>query len=155
MSDRGSVEGVALAKSFLPVPALLNFGSFKREGHFQWPNPGDKITISVAVFRDLLRASLSNVVVDEKFYLSMYSDVVGAIKDGSFVSPQHHYIEYGYFEDRLPFRIKVDEDYYFRMNPDIKLSVDAGRIPSAQIHFERHGYKEGRLPRDGWSLLGA
>jgi len=118
-----------------------------------WPFVAPDISIPMGLFRDLLRHALEHVRVDERYYLRAYPDVSDALERGAFASPRHHYIEFGYFEDRFPFRIEVDEDFYFRTNPDIKASVDAGFIPSAQVHFERHGYKEGRLPRAGWSLL--
>ena len=70
-----------------------------------------------------------------------------------FESTQHHYVEFGYFENRLPFRIEVDEKFYLRTNPDIASAVNDGSIPLAQVHFEHSGYKEGRLPREGWSLF--
>jgi hypothetical protein len=134
-------------------PALINFSAIKRDNNIIWPlRPGD-VSIQTSLFRDLFRIALEHVPVDERYYLRTYPDVGEALEEGLFTSPRHHFIEFGYFEDRLPFRIEVDEEYYFRSNPDIKESVNSGFIPSAQVHFERYGYKEGRLPREGWSLL--
>jgi hypothetical protein len=134
-------------------PALINFSSIKRDNNIVWPLISGDVSIQTGLFRDLFRIALECVPVDERYYLRTYPDVREAMEDGLFTSPRHHFIEFGYFEDRLPFRIEVDEDYYFRSNPDIKESVNSGFIPSAQVHFERYGYKEGRLPREGWSLL--
>jgi hypothetical protein len=147
-----STESIVQKVDVAP-PALINFGAVRRENNLIWPlAPGD-VTIQAGLFRDLFRIALERVPVDERYYLRTYPDVGEAVEQGLFTSPRHHYIEFGYFEDRLPFRIKVDEDYYFRSNPDIKESVNSGFVPSAQVHFERYGYKEGRLPREGWSLL--
>jgi hypothetical protein len=126
----------------------------KNQNSISWPIESDSIALKRTLFENLLRLALEHVRVDERFYLRLYPDVVDAVKKGAFASPRHHYVEFGYFEDRLPFRIEVDEEFYFRSNPDIKEGVSKGLIPSAQVHFERHGYKEGRLPREGWSLLG-
>lgn len=137
------------------LPGLRNFGSIKRHENFIWPflDNETKISISTKIFRDLLRLVLEQVRVDERYYVRSYPDVSAALEKGLFTSPRHHYVEFGYFEDRFPFKIEVDEEFYFRSNPDIKANVDARLLPSAQVHFERHGYKEGRLPRENWSLL--
>jgi hypothetical protein len=143
----------ALHKAGTVLPGLMNFSAIKREHNVTWPLAAGEITLQTGLFRDLLRLSLEHVPVDEQYYLRTYPDVGVAVEQGAFTSPRHHYVEFGYFEDRWPFRIVVDEEFYFRLNPDIKAGVDAGVIPSAQFHFERHGFKEGRLPREGWSLL--
>jgi hypothetical protein len=151
--DRGVGQKTLRKTVDAAPPALMNFSAIKRDNHLVWPlNSGD-ISIQTLLFRDLLRIALERVLVDERYYLRTYPDVGEAMAGGLFTSPRHHYIEFGYFEDRLPFRIEVDEEFYFRSNPDIKDGVTSGFIPSAQVHFERYGYKEGRLPREGWSLL--
>lgn len=151
LTDDGNV--IPLHKVSAALPGLLNFGSIKREHNIIWPVISGEISVHTDFFRALLRLALEHVQVDERYYLRTYPDVGEAVEKGLFTSPRHHYIEFGYFEDRLPFRITVDEEFYFRANPDIKAGVDGGLIPSAQVHFERHGYNEGRLPREGWSLL--
>jgi hypothetical protein len=89
----------------------------------------------------------------EPYYLRNYPDVAEALANGLFGDAHHHYVEFGYFEDRLPFGVEVDTAFYYREYPDIEAEVDAGTILTAQDHFEHHGYKEGRLPRANWSLL--
>jgi hypothetical protein len=156
LTDDKKVISLPKAKSALSgaaLPGFSNFAVMRRQHSLVWPAPFDKITIQAALFRALLRLALEHVPVDERYYLRRYPDVGEAIEEGAFESPRHHYIEFGYFEDRLPFGIDVDEDFYLRANPDIKSSVESGLIPSAQVHFERHGFCEGRLPREGWSLL--
>jgi hypothetical protein len=135
------------------VPRLMSYSALRRESGFELFFVSDDAPLRSSLFRDLLRIALERVPFDEQYYLRLYPDVGEALEHGLFTSPRHHYVEFGYFEDRLPSRIEVDEEFYFQSNPDIKESVSSGFIPSAQIHFERYGYKEGRLPREGWSLL--
>ncbi len=146
-------ERPQLFEAAAALPALTNFGVLKREHGIDWPLPSGDVAIRAGLLRDLLRLALEHVPVDERYYLQTYPDVGKAVESGAFADPRHHYVEFGFFEDRLPFRIEVDEDFYFRANPDVRTSVTAGFIPSAQAHFERSGYKEGRLPREGWTLL--
>jgi hypothetical protein len=144
---------MAMRKFDPPLPGLVNFGALQRDRTLSWPPTSDQVHIDGDLLRSLLRLALEHVRVDESYYLRMYPDVVEALDKRLFMSPHHHYVTFGYFEDRLPYRIEVDEDFYFLSNPDIKAAVEAGLIPSAQAHFERHGYKEGRLPAENWSLL--
>jgi hypothetical protein len=142
-----------LSKAQAALPKLTNFSTMTREHALVWPLASDESLVKTSLLKVLLRLALENVQLDERYYLRSYPDVVEAMEKGKFASPQHHYVEFGYFEDRMPFKIEVDEDFYFRTNPDIEAVVNGGLIPSAQVHFERHGYKEGRLPSEGWSLL--
>jgi len=146
-------ERTPLPKAGAPPLQFTNFGVIKRENGVAWPSATGAVSLNLDFFRVLIRLALEHVRVDDRYYLRSYPDVGEAMENGLFTDPRHHYVEFGYFEDRLPFRIDVDEEFYFRSNPDIKASVTAGLVPSAQVHFERHGYKEGRLPREGWSLL--
>jgi hypothetical protein len=134
-------------------PALLMFKRIISSEDFAWPPLANEITISAELLKHLLRLALKSVDVDETFYLRSYSDVKAAIEEGRFANAQHHFIEFGYFEDRMPHRIEVDEDFYLTANPDVKRSVEAGEIPSGQYHFERTGYREGRIPQVNWSLI--
>ena len=59
---------------------------------------------------------------------------------------EHHFVEDGYFEGRLPFPMKVDERWYMTQYPDVADSVRRGILQSAQAHFDEDGYREGRLP---------
>jgi hypothetical protein len=133
---------------------FVSFGAMRLENNnLVWPIQTNEVSIQTDLLRTLLRLVLEQVQVDERYYLRTYPDVGEAIEMGLFASPRHHFIEFGYFEDRLPFKIEVDEKFYFQAYPDVKSNVKRGSIPSAQFHFERNGYKEGRLPREGWSLL--
>src|SRR6185312_15092189 len=93
-----------------------------------------------------IRTILSGVEVDEEWYLQTYEDIGEGIREGSVKTAADHFVEIGYFEGRLPFRIEVDEEWYLRQNPDVAESIQRGEIQSAQRHFENDGYREGRLP---------
>lgn len=139
----------------LKLPSLASFIMIVRENGLKWPGTSENVVIQAGLFKTLLRLALELVPVDEKYYLRTYPDVADALAKGLFTSPRHHFVEFGYFENRRPFRIIVDEDFYLRSNPDVAAGVNDGLIRSIQLHFENYGYKEGRLPSDGWSLIGA
>lgn len=95
-----------------------------------------------------LRTALRGIQVDEVWYRRVYPDVDAAIKDGTYKSAKHHFVENGYFEGRRPSPIVVDEQWYKTAYPDIAEGIELGDIRSAQSHFEDHGYDEGRFPSD-------
>lgn len=132
---------------------LPNFRILQQEHGFLWPSTSDKVSVATGLLMGLLRCVLQTVHFDERYYLYLYSDVAEAVANGQFRNAHHHYVEFGYFEDRLPFRVEVDEAFYFWEYPDIEAEVSAGTLSSAQEHFELCGYREGRLPRENWSLL--
>ena len=90
---------------------------------------------------------------DERFYLENYPDIAVAIRSRKVRSGLEHYLETGYFENRLPRKLIVDERYYLDENPDVADAVKRGRVKSAQEHFEHAGFKEGRLPYKEFSLF--
>jgi hypothetical protein len=147
------VETTPECDSSEPILRMMRFGEIKREYNLAWPPTSTDITFPATLVRDLLRFALQHVQFDERYYLRSNPDVADALADGLFTDAHSHYVEFGYFEDRLPFEVEVDNAFYYRASPDIKACVDNGTIPSAQARFERHGYKEGRLPRDDWSLF--
>lgn len=101
---------------------------------------------------ELLRLLLENVYVDEAWYLETYSDVADALQEGTISSAREHYINVGYFEDRMPHYIVVDAEWYQNTNPDVAEGIRQRAIKSADAHFQMAGFKEGRLPYAGWSL---
>ncbi|WP_298357687.1 hypothetical protein [Rhodoblastus sp.] len=105
--------------------------------------------------RAVLRNLLELVAIDEKWYLETYSDVRAAFRQGKFSSAREHYVNSGYFEDRLPRPIKVDVDWYLETYPDVAEAIRNKKCASAQEHFEANGFKEGRQPFEGWSLITA
>src|SRR5262245_11032483 len=88
-----------------------------------------------------------SVVVDEKWYLSLYPDVRTAIEEGRVSSAASHFEMYGRKERRLPTRPVVDETWYLLRYPDVARSIRNGDIKNAYDHFVRIGHREGRLPQ--------
>jgi len=136
---RNELEGVMRSYSYL----MSATGS--PDGHY--------VELLEAKFLDLLRKLLAQVDVDEEWYLESYGDVRDAVRAGQMKSARAHYLQAGYFENRLPRRIVVDEGWYLNEYPDVAEAIRSGAFFSAAQHFERNGFKEGRLPREGWSLL--
>jgi hypothetical protein len=101
---------------------------------------------------EILRMLLETVYVDETWYIENYQDVAGAIQEGILSSAREHYINVGYFEDRMPHYIVVDAEWYLKTNPDVAEGIRQRTIKSADEHFQMAGFKEGRLPYAGWSL---
>ncbi len=130
--------------------SLISFGYLRNETR----DPNSRfVRVEENRLRDMLRALLRGVEVDEKWYMDFNSDVRAAFKQGKLASARDHYIESGYFEDRFPRPIKVDAEWYLKTYPDIVDAIKAKRFASAQEHFERYGFKEGRNPFPGWSLV--
>ena len=105
-----------------------------------------RVNASYEDFIRLLKKMIVGTEVDEAWYLRTYEDIAEAVREGSIKSAQHHFVEDGYFEGRLPFPIQVDDRWYTTQYPDVGDSVRRGLLPSAQAHFEEDGYREGRLP---------
>ena len=105
-----------------------------------------RVNVSYEDFIRLLKKMIVGTEVDEAWYLRTYEDIAEAVREGSIKSAQHHFVEDGYFEGRLPFPIRVDDQWYTNQYPDVGDSVQRGLLPSAQAHFEEDGYREGRLP---------
>jgi hypothetical protein len=105
-----------------------------------------RVNVSYEDFVEIMRTMISGVEVDEAWYARAYEDIGNAVKAGKIRSSKQHFIDDGYFEGRLPFRIPVDERWYLAENPDVAESVRKGVVESAQDHFDRDGYREGRLP---------
>ena len=105
-----------------------------------------RVNVSYDEFVRLLKRMIVGTDVDEEWYLRTYEDIAKAVREGLIRSAQHHFVEDGYFEGRLPFPMKVDERWYMNQYPDVADSVRRGEIASAQTHFDEDGYREGRLP---------
>lgn len=125
-----------------------------RKAYLLKHSPDQKIVqISTELLVFMLAKLVERVVVDEAYYGDRYPDIGDAIAAGQFVSARHHYIRFGYMEDRLPHRIVVDEVFYRKSYADVVDGLRSGRIASAQAHFDHFGFKEGRLPYEGWTLF--
>ena len=106
---------------------------------------GTTIKISVEDLRKIFRIALSNVTVDEAWYLGQVSGLRQDIQNGKFKSPAEHYVMHGYLEGRLPERPIVDEKFYLEQYPDIAAAVKSGTLKSGFDHFVKDGYVEGRM----------
>ena len=105
-----------------------------------------RVSVSYDDFIKILQMIISNVEVNEEWYLREYEDIARAINNGNVGSPRQHFVEDGYFEGRLPFPMPVDERWYLERYPDVADSVRKGVVGSGQQHFDEDGYREGRLP---------
>ncbi|PPQ37662.1 hypothetical protein [Rhodopila globiformis] len=105
-----------------------------------------RVNVSYEDFIRLLKTLIQGIEVDEAWYARTYEDIGGAISNGVVRSARQHFLNDGYFEGRLPFRMTVDEAWYLATNPDVADSIRAGIVASAQEHFDKDGYREGRLP---------
>ncbi|OYV36924.1 MAG: hypothetical protein B7Z80_14225, partial [Rhodospirillales bacterium 20-64-7] len=89
---------------------------------------------------------LDAVEVDESYYLDSNPDVAEGIRLGNIRSAQEHFVDHGYFEGRLPYRIMVNEEWYLAAHQDVAQNVQFGEYKSGQDHFDGPGYSEGRAP---------
>ena len=110
-------------------------------------------TVPPTLAYDLCQIILTDVGVDEEFYVARYPDIAPSLAAGHPATARDHYIQTGFFEGRLPFRITVDVDYYLEANPDVSFAIDNGQVESAQAHFDQAGWMEGRSPSPNFSLL--
>jgi hypothetical protein len=143
----------------VPVPSSRSFGFLRNCYGFMWPAAGKsakntKVPLDIELVTALLRALANEIWVDDAWYRRRYPDVEDGIRKGEFKSAKHHYVEFGYFEDRLPQYFQVDDKFYRSTYPDIAEHRETGRLESSQEHFELYGFKEGRLPSSEWRLVG-
>lgn len=112
------------------------------------------VSIPKDLFRRLLAGAIRHKnIFDERFYLETYPDIAAAVRGKTIKNGLDHYIETGYFENRLPRKLIVDERYYLQENPDVADAIKRGRVKSAQDHFNHSGFTEGRIPYKDFSLF--
>jgi hypothetical protein len=112
------------------------------------------VSLPKDIFRLLLAGAIRNKnIFDERFYLETYPDIAAAVKGKKIKSGLDHYVETGYFENRVPRKLIVDERYYLQQNPDVADGIRKGRVKSAQDHFNYSGFAEGRIPYKDFSLF--
>jgi hypothetical protein len=100
-----------------------------------------------------MRGLITQVYVDEVWYKNKYQDVSDALEQGTLRSARQHYIEFGFYEHRMPYEIVPDEQWYLDNYPDVRAAVRREDYSSAQEHFDLVGYAEGRLPFANFALL--
>jgi hypothetical protein len=103
------------------------------------------VSVSVEGLVFLLCSVLSNVRVDEAWYLERYVDVKAAILAGDTQSASYHFRTSGYLEGRLPYQLPFDSDYYFKQYADLAATYDSTDSKGLRAHFESKGYYEGRV----------
>ncbi len=112
----------------------------------------DNATISRAFLTALMKPIVASIRFDETFYRRTYSDLSEAEQAGHISNLHDHYVNFGFFEDRLPCHVPVDGAFYAREYPDVAVAILENRVESAQLHFESVGFREGRLPSRNWSF---
>jgi hypothetical protein len=105
-----------------------------------------RVDMTYEDMQKLIRTLLISVEVDEAFYLERNQDVADGIRAGNIRSAREHFVDHGYFEGRLPYRIEVDEEWYLQTHQDVAETVRQGQYESGQAHFDGPGYPEGREP---------
>jgi hypothetical protein len=131
---------------------LEPFGSYIASGHVRGESDEAFLTVSRSLLTELLRPTLGRIRFDEDYYRKANPDLAAAETKGQVASMREHYMEHGYFENRLPCRVEVDAEYYMEEYPDVGQAIVSGRVASPEWHFETFGFREGRLPRRGWSF---
>lgn len=117
------------------------------------PNPsGQVVAVNLEFFTECLRPMLVAIRFDEEWYLQKYPDVREAVLNRVLPNAHEHYLRYGFFENRLPYRIPVDEAWYLEQHSDIRIALQNNAISSAQAHFEQVGFAEGRMPFPDFEL---
>jgi hypothetical protein len=112
----------------------------------------DYIAVDRYFFNECLRPLIDKIELDEQWYLQKYPDVKQAIAKKIVKSAKEHFVRFGYFEHRLPYRIDVEEDWYLEQYPDIKGAIEKRKFKSGQEHFEASGFREGRIPHPHFEL---
>lgn len=132
-----------------PLP-IEPFSRLQRAGRIVWQDGQVAAVVSRAMLVELLRPGLLRIRFDEAFYRRQYPDLAAAEAAGTIAELHAHYLEFGFFEDRLPCFVEVDAAFYGREHPDVAAGILDRTVRSAQWHFEHFGFREGRLPRREW-----
>ena len=122
------------------------FEAIKGLLHLSTARGKTRVDMTYEDLRNMIKALLSVIEVDDAFYLARNPDVAEGIRKGTIRSAQDHFVDHGYFEGRLPYRIEVDEKWYLQTHPDIAETLRSGEYKSGQDHFDGPGYSEGRAP---------
>jgi hypothetical protein len=110
------------------------------------------VSVDQHFFFRLMKGVVKNISVDENWYLAKNPDVAEAIKRGAVKSGREHYLCFGYYEHRMPYKIVVVETWYLKSYPDVQAAVAKQVYSDAQTHFEIRGFREGRLPYANFSF---
>ncbi len=110
------------------------------------------VAVEKSHLNDFMKPLLRMIHVDADWYIRTNPDVAQAIFDGVITTASDHYVTFGYYEHRMPYRIEVDADWYLAQYADVEDAVARGAFVSAQEHYDVTGYKEGRLPCANFAL---
>ncbi len=125
-----------------------HFGRFKQMAKvYGWEQGHETLTMSRTGFLALMQELLAFADFDEAWYLSTYKDVADAVGQKKFKSGRDHYLNYGYFEGRLPNAKGFDADYYAKQYADVVKAMKGSDPKKLLEHFISHGYAEGRQSR--------
>jgi hypothetical protein len=69
----------------------------------------DYVAVDHYFFNDCIRFLIDRIRLDEQWYLNKYPDVKQAIAKKTAKDAKEHFVRFGYFEHRLPYRIEVQE----------------------------------------------
>lgn len=128
------------------------FSVVKKSLQFKAVNGEVQVSLTYDELVRLMKLMACSVHVDENWYLARNPDVVAAIRSGQVRSARQHWVEFGYFEGRLPGPLAIDPDWYMGAYPDVAQAVAAGVTQSPHSHFLEFGYQEGRLPAAIWRV---
>jgi hypothetical protein len=110
------------------------------------------LAIDQHFFFDHFAQTLLRIYFDETWYLTRYRDIREAVEKGVVADARHHYVRFGFYEHRLPYKIDIDAAWYLETYPDVKTAVEKRHYTSGQAHFEAAGFREGRLPYPNFTL---
>jgi hypothetical protein len=104
----------------------------------------DSVKVSTKYLKRLIAKIVSQVHVDDSWYLKNYPDVRGAVMGHDVESARAHFLATGYFEGRLPGNLPFDSDWYYQKYKDIAAVFKRDDIDGLMQHYLSSGYFEGR-----------
>jgi hypothetical protein len=109
-----------------------------------WRENHKTLTVDQEGFKAFMREVLLAMPFDEAWYLARYPDVAEVVAKGK-TTARDHYVEFGYYEGRLPGLNGFDGAAYCRAYPDLAhLLSHPESTDLASVHFVEYGYREGR-----------
>lgn len=115
-----------------------------------WDEGKDFVLVSrnslKVLFKEYAKSQASEF--DEEWYLSQNRDVSDNLATSDLETGLDHFINHGYFENRMPRPIEINWKLYLDLNPDVHKNLSAlegeSLKKSAIQHYIDHGYREGR-----------
>ena len=132
-----AVEGTyGSSKQAFSLPA---FSHLLREGYAKLNEDSSAVEVKRWLLAGLLRPMLLSVNFDEEYYRKANPDLAEAERSGTIASLHEHYLEFGYFEHRLPCFVEVDITFYAHAYPDMELDLSEilGKIGAEPLRAPR------------------